>query len=668
MCGIAGVYEAEGGAARADQLLAMAGELRHRGPDGTGLYLDGRVGMANTRLSVLDLAGGDQPIGTEDGRFWVVQNGEIFNHAALRAELEAKGHVFATNSDTEVLAHGYEEWGEQLLPRLNGEFAFAVWDRATATLFLARDRFGVRPMFLSEHGGALRFASEAKALLRTGDVARAIDPLALVEAFALWAPAPDRSVFAGIRELPPGCWLRLDRDGRRTEQSWWDLCFANRCDQLAGDPSELAEELARLLADATRLRLQADVPVGVYLSGGLDSSAIAAFARRAHAGPLRAFALRFADRRFDEREPQDAVAAALDTDLATIEVDDGAIATAFREAVRLGETPLLRTAPAPLLLLSRCVREHGCKVVLTGEGADELFAGYDLFREAKVRRFWARQPDSRARPELLRRLYPYLAQDLGRTGDFLLAFFGQGLRDTDDPLYSHRLRLRNGRRVVSLLAPDLLQRAAAAGDPEERLRRRLPPAFATWSHLAQAQYLESRTFLEGHLLHAQGDRMLMGNAVEGRFPFLDHRVAEFALRLPDRMRLCGMTEKRLLRRAVAPMLPATIAQRPKRPYRAPILRAFLGPGAPAYVAELLAPRRLADAGLFDAAAVGRLLDKCRRQLERGVSENDEMALVGVVSTMLLHDHHVAHPALAAPLTPDRLVVGANVVADRTRPR
>lgn len=664
MCGIAGVHGPEGSAARVEALLAMAGELRHRGPDGTGVYLDGRFGMANTRLSVLDLAGGDQPIGNEDGRVWVVQNGEIYNHDELRAELSAKGHVFATRSDTEVLAHAYEEWGEAMLPRLNGEFAFAVWDRATGELFLARDRFGVRPLFLAEAGGTFCFASEAKALLRHGVVGRALDPLGLVEAFALWATAPDRSAFAGIRELPPGCWLRLDRDGRRTERCWWQLAFPPRDGQLGGDERELAEELARLLADATRLRLHADVPVGVYLSGGLDSSTLAALARRATRGPLAAFAVRFADRRFDEREHQDRVAAHLATELAAIEVADHEIAATLPEVVRLGETPLLRTAPAPLLRLSGLVRSRGYKVVLTGEGADELFGGYDIFREAKVRRFWARQPASTARPALLRRLYPFLAQDLGRTGDFLQAFFGQGLLDTGDPLYSHRLRYRNSRRVVGLLAADLLRRAAADGEPEERLRLRLPAGYGGWTPLAQAQWLETATFLQGHLLHAQGDRMLMGNAVEGRFPFLDHRVAAFAARLPDRLRLGGLTEKRLLRRAAAPLLPPAVASRQKRPYRAPILRALLGPGAPDYVAGLLSPRRLADAGLFEGLAVERLLAKCRRQIDRGVGENDEMALVAVVSTMLLHHHHVAAPAPATPLAADRLVVGGRCEFDR----
>ena len=223
MCGIAGVLGPEGSVATTGALLAMAGELRHRGPDGTGVYLDGRLGMANTRLAVLDLAGGDQPIGSEDGRHWVVQNGEIYNHAELRAELAAKGHVFATRSDTEVLVHAYEEWGEAMLPRLNGEFAFAIWDRRTGALFLARDRFGVRPLFVAEAGGALAFASEAKALLRHGLVGRALDPLGLVEACALWSTAPDRSAFAGVRELAPGSWLRLERDGRRTERRWWQL-------------------------------------------------------------------------------------------------------------------------------------------------------------------------------------------------------------------------------------------------------------------------------------------------------------------------------------------------------------------------------------------------------------------------------------------------------------
>ncbi|MCC7004158.1 MAG: asparagine synthase (glutamine-hydrolyzing), partial [Gemmatimonadaceae bacterium] len=440
MCGIAGVFEREGVRASRSLLGAMAGELRHRGPDGVGMYLDDRLGMVNTRLSIVDLSGGDQPIGSETGRFWVMQNGEIYNHPELRAELKAAGHVFTTQCDTEVLVHAYEQWGEDMLHRLIGAFAIAIWDREKSELFLARDRLGIRPLFVADCAGALLFASEAKALLRHEGMQRVIDPLALLEIFTLWGAAPERSAFEGVRELPPGTWLRVGADGTRTERCWWQLEFAERGSQRQESADALKEELLALLTDATRLRLRADVPVGAYLSGGLDSSAIAALVRRESTQELRSFAVRFADRRFDEREHQDRMAATLGTRLQAVEITGREVAEVFPEVIRLSEKPMFRTAPAPLLLLSKLARESGFKVVLTGEGADEMFAGYNIFKEAKIRRFWARQPKSQVRPLLLRRLYPYLGKDLGRTGGFLGAFFGRDLDRFEEPLFSHGIR------------------------------------------------------------------------------------------------------------------------------------------------------------------------------------------------------------------------------------
>lgn len=654
MCGVAGIFSKRGEASRS-QLLEMAGELRHRGPDGTGLLLDGSFGMVNTRLSIVDLAGGDQPIGNEDGRYWVMQNGEIYNHPELRRELESHGHRFGTTSDTEVIVHAFEQWGPGCLDRMNGAFAFAVWDRTLQELFLARDRLGIRPLFLAETPDALVFASEAKALFRHPSVSRQLDPVGLIETFTLWGTSPDRSAFAGIRELAPGTFLRVDREGRREERSWWQIPFS-RDEPLRSESEEaLADEVYEVLRDATALRLRADVPVGAYLSGGLDSSTTAAIVRELSSRELRCFSVRFRDQRFDEGPHQHRMAKLLGVELESLEVDDSDIAAAFPEVIRLCEKPMARTAPAPLLLLSRLVRDSGFKVVLTGEGADEVFAGYNIFREDKIRRFWARQPTSTARPLLLRRLYPYLSRDLGRTGAFLGAFFGRHLTETEDPLYSHRIRFGNGARMTRLLHSDVVAAARPGGTPEERLIQRLPPEVRRASPLSRAQDLEIRTFLQGYLLHSQGDRMLMGHSVEGRFPFLDHRLAELAARIPDRLRIRALREKHILRKAAARLLPDDVAARPKMPYRAPISRAFLGPNAPSWVTELMDPQTLRRAGLFDEKRVTRLITKCRDNLEQGSSEVDEMALVGAISTMLLHDALVERPSLAPPLPPTKVV-------------
>jgi asparagine synthase (glutamine-hydrolysing) len=641
----------------------MAGELQHRGPDGVGLYLDGRYGMSNTRLAIVDLAGGDQPLATEDRRYWVMQNGEIYNYVELLEELAGLGHRLETGSDTEVIAHAYEEWGPRCLDRFNGDFAIAIWDREQQELFLARDRFGVRPLFLADVDGDLVFGSEGKALLRHPGLQRALDPAGLVEAFTTWSILPDRSAFAGIRELAPAHYLRVGPDGAIEERRWWDLPFPRVGEEPATDEAELEAELVDLLTDATRIRLRADVPVAAYLSGGLDSSATAALACRLYPETLNSFGIGFADPRFDESEYQDRFVEAIGSSLHRVVVDAHDIAELLPRAVELTEKPTLRTALTPLLRLSRGVREAGLKVVITGEGADELFGGYDIFREDAVRRFWAKVPDSKLRPLLLTRLNEFLGKDLERSGAFLAGFYRRGLEDVDDPLYSHRLRYANTARCLRLLAPSVLERAAGDGDVLDRVESRLPAGFGKLTPLGRAQYLEIMTFLDGYLLHSQGDRMLMGNSVEGRFPFLDYRVAEFAAALPDRMKVRGLQEKYLLRKAVAPLLPDEIAARRKRPYRAPIVSSFVGPGAPAYVSELLDPDRVADVGLLDADAVARLRAKCERAGERGVGETDEMGLVGALSVMLLHERLVAEPVLAETAAATRVVVG-DTVRDR----
>lgn len=625
----------------------MAGALEHRGPDGCGLLSDGSFGMVNTRLAVIDPAGGAQPLVSEDGRFYAMQNGEIYNYVELRDELERAGHAFATASDTEVIVHAFEEWGSGCLERLNGDFALAVWDRVERELFLARDRFGVRPLFLAELGGDLVFGSEVKAVLEHPAAPRELDPEGLTESFVLWGISPARSAFRGIRQLAPAHYFLRRADGTSEERRWWDMPYEDEEPYVPGRAPALAEELAGLLDDATRLRLRADVEVAAYLSGGLDSTAIAALARR-HVARLRGFGVGFGNPAFDEQEFQVAAAGELGIELSRTVVRDAEIAEIFPAAVEMAEQPTLRTALAPLHRLSGEVRSAGIKVVLTGEGADELFAGYDLFREDRVRRFWAREPESALRPLLLRRLYPYLARDLSRAGGMLTTFFARDLTDTGDALYSHRIRMRNGARCLAFFEDGA---AAPAETAAAALLERLPPQFAGLTPLARAQYLETATFLTGYLLHAQGDRMLMANGVEGRFPFLDHRVAEFAARLPSSLRLLGLDEKHLLRRAVAPVVPRVVAERRKQPYRAPIAGVLAGPAAPERLRELVAPAALARAGLFRPEPVRRLVAKVERAGVRGVAETDEMALCGILSTMILHERFVAgrgRPGLPVP--------------------
>ncbi len=406
--------------------------------------------------------------------------------------------------------------------------------------------------------------------------------------------APGPFGVRGIRELAPGHALVVDAAGVREERRWWEPTFA----PLQGSRSEddLVDELRELLTDAIRIRLRADVPVAAYLSGGIDSSLLVALARDVMASDITSFGLGFADARFDESAYQDLAVRALGTRFTRIRVDAADIAAALPTVVEHAEKPTLRTAPAPLLMLSAAVREAGLKVVLTGEGADEIFAGYDIFREDKIRRWWARHPEQRWRGMPLTRLNAFVGGDLGRAAPFVLRFYGRGLTDTQDPLYSHRIRFSNTARCLRLFDRDVLAEAARRGDPAVRLEAGLPAGFHAASPLGRAQHLEIATFLEGYLLHTQGDRMLMANSVEGRFPYLDHRLTEFAGRLPDGMKLKALEEKYVLRRAGAGVLPQAITARRKHPYRAPVVAAFVGDRAPEYVGELLSPGAIDDAG------------------------------------------------------------------------
>jgi len=661
MCGICGVLNLGDGPAPDPALLRqMVGALHHRGPDENGGYRDLHVGLGQSRLSIIDLSGGTQPMANEDETVWIVFNGEIFNYVELAEELRAAGHRFRTRSDTEVIVHAYEQWGPGCVERFNGQFAFAVWDRPRRRLVLARDRVGIRPLFYTEVGGRLLFASEIKALLCDPAVPRALDPEGLAQVFTFWSPVAPRTALRGVRQLRPGATLIVE-DGTPCEEVYWRPRFldSDRPFHYADEAEldRLAQELRDRLEQATRLRmLRADVPVGVYLSGGIDSSVIGALVRRFHHGPLSTFSVQFEDRDFDERGYQREMIERLGTDHSSIEVGYRAIADAFPDVVWHAEAPLLRSAPTPLFVLSGLVRQRGYKVVLTGEGSDEFLAGYDLFREAKARRFWARRPDSALRPLILERLYPWMARAPSAAKAMQRAFFQKGFDRLASPAFSHVPRWESAGSLQRMFAP-ATREALGAFDPAAGLLEELPPEVARWEPLGQAQYLEIVTLLSGYLLSSQGDRMLMGHSVEGRFPFLDHNVMEYACGLPPEAKLRVLDEKHLLKRAARDLVPASILSRPKQPYRAPDAQSFVQDDAPGYVAELLGEDAVRAAGVFEPVAVKRLHDKCRRFRDRVPSNADNMALVGVLSTQLLHHLLVAGngPWHAAPERLDRWI-------------
>jgi asparagine synthase (glutamine-hydrolysing) len=633
MCGIAGILSFDAQPPRVQELAAMAQALRHRGPDGTGFYRDNHAGLAHTRLSVIDLEGGAQPMRNEDGSVWSAVNGEIFNYRALRAQLEQCGHRFRTASDCETVVHAYEEYGLKFLDHLNGQFAIALWDRRQRRLLLARDRTGIRPLFHATANGRVLFASEVKALFTDPKLPRSLDRRALAQTLTYWSALAPRSTFTGVSAVPPGhCLVIEGRDQRLLRYCDWD--FPEEATRDTRSAEDCAAELRELLTDAVRLQLQADLPVGAYLSGGLDSSLVAALAARIDTSPLRTFALAFDDAEFDESAFQQDMARHLGTQHTTLRCANAQIGAAFRRALWHVEAPLVRTAAVPLMLLSERVRAEGFKVVLTGEGADEVFAGYDLFREAKVRRFWAREPASRLRPLALARLYPWLRQSPVAAQAFSQQFFGEGMAHAAEPYFAHLPRWTAMRRIGRFFSRDMHE-ALAGWDPLREFTGWLQRPLGRWAPLARDQYVEAHTLLSGHLLSSQGDRVAMANAVEGRHPFLDHRVIEFANRLPPHYKLRGLTEKYVLRKAAQGLLPETIRRRTKQPYRAPEYSSFMHGAVADEVQELLGAKRLREAGYFDPLAVGKLLDKCRSG--RAIGFGDNTAFVAILSTMMLDD-------------------------------
>lgn len=656
MCGIAGqLVWSDEGAPRELDVRRMLAAIRHRGPDQFGVYIDDHVGLGNARLSIIDVAHGQQPIGTEDGRFWIVYNGEIFNHAELREELEAEGERFATHTDTEVLLRLYRRRGAECLQRINGQFAVAIWDTIDRRLFLARDRLGIRPLFLARRAGGILFASEIKALAAGARIKLEIDPVALDQIITGWSCLPPRTPFLGVEQLAPGHFA-VCADGRVDVHRYWSPGFDSTSDTCSPRSDEsYVEEFGDLLADATRLRLIADVPVGGYLSGGLDSSLVAALARRHATGRFDTFSIAFTDTAFDESEHQQRMAKFLGTEHQVVEATHRDIAEVFPEVVWHCESPLLRTAPAPMFLLSRLVNRSGYKVVLTGEGADEFFGGYDLFKEAKIRHFWSREPQSLRRPKLFARIYPDLPGLGSLSPRYLAAFFGHRFTETDAVDYSHAVRWHNTRRLRRFLAPEMLNRIEASARPYLD-EVPFPPGFARWPVLDRAQYLEIATFLSTYLLSSQGDRVAMAHSVEGRFPFLDYRLSEFCRRLPQRLRLRVLRDKWIVRKFASALLPSEIWDRPKKPYRAPIHRSFFAPGSPEYVRQILSPEALRESGIFNPAAVASLVAR----IDSGgpVGETDDMAVAAILSTQLLHGSFIREVRTLPPLGPadDVLVV------------
>lgn len=634
MCGIAGVYKFPmcGVPDYELPLKKMLSVIHHRGPDETGLYLGEDVALGSVRLSIVDLSSGQQPVSDSSGNYWVVYNGEVFNYPELRNHLEEKGVVFSTHSDTEVVVQMYAAYGSECLKYFNGQFAFAIWDKIKQELFLARDRVGIRPLYYYSSGESFAFCSEIKGIFTLDGVNKEIDPESIAQIFTFWTTLSPQTPFKGIYELPPGHFMHV-KNGSVRIQKYWQLKFPHAKQHDSADFSSKVSELNELLTDAVKIRLRADVPVGAYLSGGLDSSVTTALIHQIDPGVLNTFSIGFKEKAFDETAYQQEVAKYFNTNHTAFECTSQDIADAFEKTIWHSEFPILRTSPTPMYLLSKKVRESNIKVVITGEGADEVLAGYNIFKEAKIRRFWANEPTSPARPRLLSKLYPYLPMMKEANTTALKMFFGYKLNETDHPLYSHLLRWNNTSRIKTFFSKDFSSQIGSQNVLDQVVES-LPEGYSEWTGLAKSQYLETAIFMSGYLLSSQGDRMAMGNSVEGRYPFLDYRVIEFSASLPDRFKLNVLNEKFILKKLSEGRIPESITKRSKQAYRAPIASSFFSSEAPDYISEILSDDQINEFGIFDSVKVNALIKKIK--INNNISEIDQMAISGILSTQILY--------------------------------
>jgi asparagine synthase (glutamine-hydrolysing) len=634
MCGIAGIYNFNAPAVpvKEEDLKKMLSVIWYRGPDESGIYIGKNVGIGNVRLSIIDLSSGQQPISIRNNRYRIVYNGELFNYIELRKELEKLGCEFHTQADTEVVVQAYAQYGPACLQKFNGQFAIAIWDNEFKTLFLARDRVGIRPVFYSQVNGTFAFCSEIKGLFQIPEIERKLNLKGLSQIFTFWTTITPDTPFENIYELPPGHFMTVKPNGIEIKK-FWSLRFPERDQYKMQSFDQSVEELKELFEDAVKIRLRADVEVAAYLSGGIDSSVTTAFIHQIEPKILNTFSIGFADKVFDETSYQMEASKYFNTNHVAFSCTSEEIGNAFYDTVKHTEFPILRTAPTPMYLLSKKVREKRIKVVITGEGADEMLAGYDIFKEDKIRRFWAKQPQSAIRPLLLTKLYPYMPMIKNASANVLKMFFGFKLAETDNPLYSHLLRWHNTSRIQNYFS-DNVKSVLNSYNPIDEVFKNLEDDFSKWGDLAKSQYLESTIFMSGYLLSSQGDRMAMANSVEGRYPFLDYRVIELAARMPEDFKLRILDEKYILKKMMAGKIPQSILTRYKQAYRAPIHSSFFGEHAPNYVAELLTPESIKSFDCFDPLKVEKLVEKFTNG--SAVSEIDDMALSGILSTQLVN--------------------------------
>ena len=631
MCGIAGFFGDTKGIDSIQILRSMLTRIRHRGPDESGVYVSNKVALGSVRLSIIDLKSGTMPLSNSDDTIWIVFNGEIFNYIELREELIAKGYIFKTNTDTEVIVHMYEEFGMHFLNKLNGQFAIAIWDKTKEELILARDRVGIRPLYFTKFNGFFIFGSEIKSLIEFPNINLEISPKAVSEYFTFWSSISPNTFFEDVYEVTPGTYVTINSK-EINRYTYWELPISRQNEYRHNNLEKAVDEFERLFSDSVKLRMRADVPVAAYLSGGIDSSVTTSFIKEISSDNLETFSIGFSDKDYDESHYQILASKYFKTKHTSFTCNNKEIAEDFKDVVWHSEAPLLRTAPAPMSILAKNVRQNNIKVVITGEGADELLGGYNIFKETKIRQFWAKDEQSKLRPLLLKKLYPYLPQMKNASNGVLKMFFGYKLNETESPFYSHLLRWNNTGRIKNYFSDNFKEKIADY-DPLVELTKKWSDKLSGYDFLSKAQWIEIKLFMSGYLLSSQGDRMAMANSVEGRYPFLDHRIIEFCMSLSPDLKLKGLNEKFLLKKLIKNRIPEPILYRSKQAYRAPIRNVFVSDDTPNSIKEVISEEALKEVGVFNPIFFQKLMT--RMQTKDQVSEIDNMALTGIVSVQML---------------------------------
>jgi asparagine synthase (glutamine-hydrolysing) len=584
----------------------MRDVLAHRGPDEAGLHCDARAALAHRRLSIVDLGTGQQPLSNEDGSVWVVFNGEIYNHADVRRELEYHGHVYRTKSDTETIVHAYEQWGDDCVLRFRGMFAFAIWDAPRHRLLLVRDRLGVKPLYWCRAGDMLLFASEIKAILASDLVEPAANRAVLPELLSTRYISGAQTLFQGIHKLLPGHSLVFQGGTARTRQYWNLPEREDTGSAIQGSPrgADVVAQFRALLEESVRLRLMSDVPLGMFLSGGIDSSAIAAIMARLIDRPLKTFSVAFRDRAFNELEYARQVARAIGAESHEVVIDDRDFFGALPKLIWHEDEPIAHTSSVPLYFVSALARRH-VTVVLTGEGSDELLAGYGKYPRVawnwRAGTVYERLLPAAVRAAIASGVVPRLPGPLAR---YARRSFLAMDRSPESMCFDNFASIRLADQQT-LLAPDLRNTATRAGAYGASLAHFEAPGGAS-SLLDRLLYTDIKTYLVELLM--KQDQMSMAASIESRVPFLDHKLVEFAATMPDHWKLSGWTTKRVLRASMKGLLPRRILQRPKMGFPVPFAHWTRGPWN-GVAREVLLDRRARERGLIDPDAVDRLLQQ-----------------------------------------------------------